>query len=385
MTQQLFKDIKQAAQQPMNTARCLPLGAYHDLQVHNEEILKVFHDDWIFVCCENQLSEKGQFFALEIAGEQIALLRSRDNNLRALSNICRHRGTPLLDIGFGHIKENIVCPYHAWTYDDEGTFKGAPFSEGSDINVQDHCLPHFRIAIWHSLIFVNLNDQGTDFTDKIAGLDKYLAHYNLASFKHHYQATTEHWHTNWKLAVENGIESYHLFKVHKQTLEQSTPTKNAFYVAGNANWTLTSGLINSPVNKLLKWFAGDYPEAHNHYLLLFLPPSFIAIITYDGIHWIHALPIDATHCSISAAGFYDKKIGKNNTADNQFTAAFLKEDQDICERVQRGMYSTKSQGGKLVKLEQILVDFHQYLAQKLFSSEVDSFQETEQAKIFLKD
>lgn len=96
----------------------------------------------------------------------------------------------------------------------------------------------------------------------------------------------EYWNSNWKLAVENAIESYHLFKVHKETLETTTPSKQAYYVAGNAEWSLTGGVIKDDRGPLRKWLSSGYPEAYNHYLLLFLAPSLIAVVTYEGLNWI---------------------------------------------------------------------------------------------------
>ena len=68
--------------------------------------------------------------AMDLAGEAIAVVRTSKGELVALSNICRHRGTPLLDEGFGMIEKNIICPYHAWTYSHEGDLKAIPFSGG---------------------------------------------------------------------------------------------------------------------------------------------------------------------------------------------------------------------------------------------------------------
>lgn len=387
MSLELLQAYQQAAQASIDQAHCLPLAAYHDQHVYDEEAQHIFHNDWVFICAEAKLQNPGDYLALDLAGEPIAIIRGQDAQLRALSNICRHRGTPLLDLGYGRIEKNIVCPYHAWTFGDNGQFKGAPMTGEVKIDKAKHCLPQFALECWNGLVFINLSEQPSEaqsraFKERIKGLDDYLGHFELQRFKHCYQLPTEHWHANWKLAVENGIESYHLFKVHKETLETQTPTKQAYYVAGSSEWTLTGGKMKDNRGKIMKWLSGSYPEVYDHYLLLFLPPSFVGIITYEGFDWIQILPVDGEHCQVIPGGLSEHKITDFGSEEFQFTNAFLTEDKVICERVQRGMHARKSQGGKLVSMEKILVDFHQYLASRLFGTQPDAFEESEQAKLF---
>jgi phenylpropionate dioxygenase-like ring-hydroxylating dioxygenase large terminal subunit len=385
MKQTLMSTYKESASSTLEQATCLPLAVYHDPSVFDAEMRGVFLNDWVFACAETTLVNAGDYFALDIAGEPIAIIRGQDTELRALSNICRHRGTPLLDLGFGQIAKNIVCPYHAWTFDDTGAFKGAPLTGDININKQTHCLPSFAVASWYGLVFVNLSDSPCSFSEKVEGLSDYLSLFELERFSHAYQMPAEHWNSNWKLAVENGIESYHLFKVHKETLETTTPSKQAYYVAGNAEWSLTGGAIKDDRGALRKWLSSSYPEAYNHYLLLFLPPSLIAVVTYEGLNWIQVLPEGPEHCSIIPGGLSEHPVKDFKSSGFQFTEAFLKEDRVICEWVQRGIHSRKSKGGKLVSLEKILVDFHQYLANRLFQSVTDEFIETEQAVRFYRE
>lgn len=384
MPDSLFKAYQRSAQAGIDEAQCLPFEVYHNPQIHQLETEKVFHNDWIFACAEDKLQKAGDYFAFDLAGEQIALIKAKDGSLNALSNICRHRGTPLLNLGFGKIEKNIVCPYHAWTYDDKGELLGLPFQGNCQLNKEEHSLPSFHLHIWQGLIFINLAPNPLAFGDKISHLEKYLAAFELERFKYSYQTKTENWQANWKLAVENGIESYHLFKVHKHTLEQVTPTKQAYYVAGSARSSLTGGEMKGVSSTLTKWFASDSQQVYNHYLLLFLPPSFVAIISYQGFDWVQILPTSEQTCSVTPGGLSTSAVKNLKSAEFQFSDEFMAEDKAICERLQRGMLSTKSSGGKLVEMERVVADFHQYLANKLFNSGIDNLVETEHGKMFLR-
>ena len=383
MNQTLLQTYQDSASAPIAKAESLPPAVYSDTDVFNQETASVFLNDWVFLCAEAKLGNPGDYFAINLAGEPVAVIRGRDGQLRALSNVCRHRGTPLLDDGFGTLAKHIVCPYHAWTFDDTGEFIGAPLTGVIKPDKAQHCLPVFAVECWQGLVFINLSRQPEPLTERLAGLDNYLGWFELSRFKEAYQMPAEQWNANWKLAVENGIESYHLFKVHKETLETVTPSKQAYYVAGSSEWSLTGGLMKDQRSTLTKWFSGKHPEAYNHYLLIFLPPSFIGILSYDGLHWIQVLPVDAEHCIVTAGGLSEHKISSFEGAEFDFTRAFLEEDKQICERVQRATHARIGRGGKLVELEQILVDFRHYLGNRLFGSQPEAFRETGEAKRFL--
>lgn len=384
MTQELLAHYAKSAQNNIEEAECLPFGVYHNQEVYELEVKQVFHKDWVFACAASALEEVGNYFAFEIAGEQVVVLRGKDGELRCLSNNCRHRGTPLLSEGFGKLGTNIVCPYHAWTFDDTGKFRGAPFVGEVKLDKSTHCLPKFSVVEWLGLVFVCLDPSPPSFADKVSGIEQYLEIFELSRFPKSYHLPTEYWDANWKLAIENGIESYHLFKVHKETLEVATPTKKAFYVTGSAQWAITGGEIKDERSTLSKWLTGSYPKAYQHYLLLYLPPSLIAVIDYEGMHWINVMPTSAESCVVNAGGISKYNITNFDTPEFTFMKAFLQEDQDICERVQRGMHSQKTSGGKLVSMEKILVDFRQYLAKQLFNAKVDERTNSEAESMFLK-
>ncbi|MCO7224942.1 aromatic ring-hydroxylating dioxygenase subunit alpha [Pleionea sp. CnH1-48] len=381
----LFQSYQSLAEASIAQAKALPFAVYHDKSVYEEETKQVFRSEWVFACAEQQLSKPGDYFAFDMAGELIAIIRGKDGTLRALSNVCRHRGTPLLDDGFGNIERNIVCPYHAWTYDDQGKLKGVPFPGDVVVDKEEHCLPGFQLESWMGLLFVNLSDKPLSLSERLRGIKEYLAFFQPERFSNGYHGETEHWQANWKLAVENGIESYHLFKVHKDTLETVTPSKQSFYVAGSSEWAITGGRMVETQSKLMKWLSGSHPEAYNHYLLIFLPPSFIGIMTYESFDWIQVLPDGPERCVIRSGGIMEYSGSYKDKALEQFNADFMAEDKAICERVQRGMHAQTGHGGKLVSMEKVVVDFRQFLASRLFNSVPDDFFQSEQAHIFLTE
>ncbi|MGI9316136.1 MAG: SRPBCC family protein, partial [bacterium] len=104
-----------------------------------------------------------------------------------------------------------------------------------------------------------------------------------------------------------------------------------------------------------------------HYLLISLPPNFVGIMTYDSLGWLNILPEGSEHSNIRAGAIFDSSAGSESAESQVFTEAFFAEDKWICARVQRGMHSCQGSGGQLVEKERVVVDFHQYLASRLFS------------------
>lgn len=375
--EQVYIDTASTA---LPNAKCLPFSLYTDPSAYQLEREKIFYNDWIFICADQQLPNPGDYFAFSLAGEPLVIIRGKDQQLRALSNICRHRGTPLNDEGFGQINR-IVCPYHAWTYKTDGELIGVPHVTDDEVDKAAHCLPEFSLEVWQGLVFVSLASSPQALAERYAKVNLYLERYDFARFDTYYNGIVEPWQCNWKLALENAMESYHLFKVHRETLEVITPTRDAFYLEGGENYSITAGKYKNSSGKLTQWLMGEGDVVDQHYVLIALPPSFVGILSRDSLAWISVQPSGADECVVRS-GALSVKGGVDN-GEGDFTAAFFAEDKMICERVQLGMSATFSSGGSLVEMERIVVDFHQYLAGRISGKPNDEIYTTDE-NIFLR-
>ncbi|GAA5443234.1 carnitine monooxygenase oxygenase subunit [Microbulbifer sp. NBRC 101763] len=351
----LLSEYRRTANSQLPNAHCLPFGAYTCETIFHREMESIFEGGWVFAAAEASLSKQGDYCAINIGRIPVAVIRGADGQLRALSNTCRHRGTPLLDTGLGNVNKRIVCPYHAWSYSLEGSLLGVPFTGKQEVNKARHCLPIYPVETWNGLVFVDVSGQAPPLSKQLSSLSNYLPIQQLDVFDAFEPGKTEYWSANWKVVMENAMESYHLFKVHRKTLETVTPTQDAYYTAGCSRWALTGGTIKS--------FLGfGKPE---HYQLLMLPPNFVAIIDPISFSWISVIPRHAGETEVQSGSLIYNGHGSNRST-RKFTDRFFAEDQWICERVQRGMNSCSGKGGTLVEAERIVVDFHHFLASRLF-------------------
>lgn len=371
------RDLLAAAMAPVGEAGALPFAAYRDEALFALEAERLFRGDWVAVCAAAALAAPGDCLAVDVGGEPVALVRGADGELRALSNVCRHRGTLMLDPGAGRLEGGrIVCPYHAWSYSDAGAFRGAPYARGADIDPEAHALPAFRVEVWMGVVFVCLSGETPPLAERLAGIAPHLAAYDMATFTTAAPlATPEVWDANWKLVVENGMESYHLFKVHANTLEKVTPTRGAYYVEGSAAWTLTGGAIVRGggagfTGRLLASLFGGGGEGGDRYTLVSIPPSFVGVATRDSWDWLAVHPLSPTSTRVFTGSLAKARPDfVTRMVSDGFATAFLEEDRAICERAQAGMNARHSAGGRLVPLERVVVDFHHYLGWRLLGEE----------------
>ncbi|MGI9273538.1 MAG: aromatic ring-hydroxylating oxygenase subunit alpha [Endozoicomonas sp.] len=366
-----LEQLKESASASAGSASALPYWAYTSQEVYEQECQKIFHRDWVFACNEFQIAKPGDRYAFILAGEPVVIIRGKDGELRAMSNACRHRGTLLADEGFSTGGNNLICPYHAWNYTQEGKLRGLPFPGDVKVDKEKHCLPRFALTVWHGLVFVNISGTAEPLEERYAALETYIKYNQPGAFNSGYDSSPTYWETNWKLAMENAMESYHLFKVHKPTLETVTPTKGAFYLEGNALWSITGGEVLDIMPKYMRLLSGKPKQVNNNYILFSLPPSFVGVLGSDGTFGYIAILPEGPGRTFTREGAVGVDMKKPKGMAKKFVDDFFAEDKFICERAFKGMTAMAAPGGQLVELERIVVDFHQYLAMRLFNHQPD--------------
>ncbi|GAB3684622.1 aromatic ring-hydroxylating oxygenase subunit alpha [Salinisphaera aquimarina] len=199
---------------PTADAICLPNEAYtHDSFLERERS-EIFDRQWVFAAVGAQIPRRGDVLPVEIAGRPVVLTRNRNGEVRAFHNVCRHRGLQLVsDRKQGCA--TLVCPYHSWAYSLDGELKKTPHFGGHDcddapgLDRSEYGLAGIRCEMWHDLIFLNLSGDAAALEHSLGPLQARWADYDLTLLRHGGTATFDV-ATNWKLAVENFVESYHL-------------------------------------------------------------------------------------------------------------------------------------------------------------------------------
>jgi phenylpropionate dioxygenase-like ring-hydroxylating dioxygenase large terminal subunit len=192
----------------------LPPNAYHSAEQHRIE-LDLLRRSWHLVCARSELTKPGQFVTLELCGVAIQV-RNFNNELVALSNVCAHRHCLLSDRAQGQ-SASMRCPYHGWEYGADGRTRKIPSPENFIGMERDTArLPRYRLATLGRLVFVCLSDDAPSLEEQFG--DRFEAFANRFGDDRALALSWNHREkVNWKVPIENSLESYHIPAVHPRT------------------------------------------------------------------------------------------------------------------------------------------------------------------------
>lgn len=326
----------------------LPIDLFGDEAIFEIEIAEIWHNDWVFATTTDAVADPGDYVPVTIGRQPVIIVRGDDYQIRALANVCSHRGAPLVDCPGS--ASRFSCPYHAWTYDTDGELLSVPYAQPDEVAQADHGLASFRVETWHGLVFVSLNPDVEPFADRVATIEPYIKPLGLDRLHHDVDGTaSETWNSNWKLVYSNALDSYSQFRVHAETIEPFSPTDASYYLAGSARSTVTGG---------------ESADRADH-VVISLPPSFVAVVYPDVMLWQAFSPVKVgqTRVTTGVAG-EDASASGTVVSLPGWDASFIDEDRAICERVQTNVFA-RWQPGPLLEIEQALGDFHEYLVWRL--------------------
>ncbi|WP_108815964.1 aromatic ring-hydroxylating oxygenase subunit alpha [Loktanella sp. Alg231-35] len=220
----MAKDIPQqtldAVRQPIAQARGLPNAHYIDPDVFEVEKKAVLFANWSGLAVTADVPEDGDAKPVEFLGIPLLLVRDRQGQVRVFQNICRHRGMMLVTEA-KKIEGAIRCPYHSWCYGTDGRLVSTPHVGGPGHNTHDAIdksllgLIEVRSHIWFDTVFINIDGNAAPFEEVHADLIARWSDFDQPMYHGGADSTfTLDLTTNWKLAVENYCESYHLPWVH---------------------------------------------------------------------------------------------------------------------------------------------------------------------------
>lgn len=199
---------------------------YTDPEIFELEMERIFGRAWIFVGHDSQIKETGDYITTDIGRHPIILIRHRDGGPRVLLNRCAHRGAKVVSDESGNAR-SLTCLYHGWSYDTDGACLAVTMPEG---NAKDFDQSKFglmnapRIGTYRGFIFASLAETGPSFEDFLgpmkANIDDLVdrapdGEILLDAGKHRY-----FFRGNWKLQVENVLDSYHVPYSHASTVNE---------------------------------------------------------------------------------------------------------------------------------------------------------------------
>ena len=351
---------------PIETANGLPNACYVDDDMFRHERDTLFRDSWAAVGFGKDIARPGMVRPVNFLGTPLLLVRNAEGEINVFENVCRHRGMILVDEP-RQLRGPITCPYHAWSYDLDGKLRRTPHVGGSGIDTHDSVNPcdlpliSVRSHVWRDVIFVNIGGEAPAFESAAASLIERWQEFE-APLVHTGEDSSISFtlDCNWKLAVENYCESYHLPFVHPDlnTYSRLEDHYNILDAGGlDAGGFAGQGTMVyqpqiSPDGRRFPHFANlsSKWDSGAEYIAFF--PNVLLGVHNDHAFAILLLP-DGNGRTVEQVEIYyaDEAVRGDEYAEMRATNTAMwrtvfAEDVDVVEGMQRGRHASGYDGGK---------------------------------------
>jgi Rieske 2Fe-2S family protein len=187
---------------------------YRSHVVYERELDEIVFRSWLYAAHVSEIPNPGDYLLFEIGEDSVIIVRGDDGEVRALMNVCRHRGARVCEEAAGN-RKTFVCPYHGWVYTIDGALKAAREMQVlEDFSTEDYPLKQARVVVYMGLIFINCDPEAAEFLGPLQALNEPLGAYDLENAKVAHKQTYQV-DANWKLVLENYLECYHCATSHR--------------------------------------------------------------------------------------------------------------------------------------------------------------------------
>ncbi len=290
---------------PLPRAKSMPAGFYTDPAIFALERERIFLKDWVFLAREDQLPANGDYRSFDTPGGPILLVRGQDGRLRCFANYCRHRGSLLLQ-GSGNCGARIMCPYHAWSYFSDGRLYGCPdMADAEGFDRTENGLVPLRLDTWAGFVFATFNPDPLPLTEHLGDLPERFGSHRLQTMRCVWTLTLPV-ACNWKLILENAMETYHTGVVHKATVGAQTqrpiPTTGD-WLCMQVMSTRSIGTMNATVPPLPQIEGLDEDARQGTYFSVIHPTVQFAV-SQDCMWWLNVTPVSEGRSVLEVGGCF---------------------------------------------------------------------------------
>ena len=345
------------------STRIQPVAAYHDEDRFMRERAQVIRTTPQPAVHSSELPAAGDFLRREVAGLPVLFTRDSDGIAHAFLNVCRHRGTRLVEDANG-CRQRFSCPYHAWTWNNRGELLGMPHAEQGFPGLNREALGLRRLGCTerHGWLWVQPDsEEAPDMDAHLGELTADFAWFESDDFRllHSDEQVRA---ANWKLIVEGGLEAYHFRVAHRDTIGPYFLDNLSTYQCYGRH--LRSVLARRTLAELRdqpteQWRLRDHAQ-----VLYTLFPVTSLLVQSDHCAWIRLEPLSAgsTRIRINTLVPRDRMTDPDDLAhwarNHQITLDTLDEDFDIGERIQAGLDSGANEHLTFGRFEGALAAFN---------------------------
>ena len=345
----------------------LPGWLYHDPEFFEAEKRAFLKRAPQIVCHESEIADPGEWRSLEYLGESVIVIRGDDRQVRAFANVCRHRGSRLVD-GEGGCAKVLTCPYHAWSYARDGRLVGVMHrQEYPGLRIAELGLKPVALEKWRGFLFVRLEEGLPSVAEMMAPYDPEVAPYRFEDLRAIGRVTLRPRDLNWKTIADNYSDHLHIPVGHPGL----TRLFGKSYGVEAQEWVdrmegeLRDDDSANPSERAYQRFlpeAEHLPATHRRKWLYYKLFPCVAFDIYpDQVDFMQWLPVSATTSVIREISYAlpdDRREMKAARYLNwRINRRVNAEDTELISRVQLGMQSASYEAGPLGTSEVSLRSF----------------------------
>jgi phenylpropionate dioxygenase-like ring-hydroxylating dioxygenase large terminal subunit len=358
--------------------RALPAWAYNHPEMTRLEYERILKPSWQIVCHLSNIPKPGDYVTLDLGSDSVVAVRAGDGSVHAFHNVCRHRGARLLE-GAANCRNYITCPYHGWSYRLSGELAAVTQKETfPGLDRAHYALKPVRSQLLLGFVFVNLGGSPLPL-EQIWGkfLGEFVPHRfeDMVPFGNFY---VEHWDCDWKVAMDNYLESYHVPIGHPGLNRLFTPDYDDQVnlptgVARGISWMRERDSARWSERMYQHMVAGvsqDLPEQHRkRWSFYSMLPNLGIDVFPDQMDFFQVLPRGPGKCTIRGASYAlpdeRREMRVVRYLSTRINRQVQREDEFLCRRVQQGLASASYEPGPLSRLENCMLEFHELLRARI--------------------
>lgn len=392
----VLEEIRTAAKRPLDVAVTLSAEAYSSPEVFAWECEHVLAAEWQCVAHVSQFPNNGDFVTLDLLGELLVVVRGKDSIIRVLSRSCPHRGMDIMPPGFGRDGEGpaesrgsgcgrtrlFLCPYHAWTFELDGGLKACPeMHQATGFCRNDWVLASYACEVWNGFVFVNLDGTATKslaerFTGMNSHIDQWASQDLVIAVERVWDCSFD-----WKVLVENFMESYRHAGAHRKTLQLLMPARDTWTEEERPHYVRCHLPYRESVREEIRsaeasgGHFGPFPAVaglgereRNEWGLILGFPTFLVATAPDSLVWYRLQPLGPGRIRLFTTMMVPRATAEHPGFSNWLEAgedaavSFHLEDMECCTAVQRSYTGRGYQRGRLSHLEMPIWLLQRYLA-----------------------
>jgi phenylpropionate dioxygenase-like ring-hydroxylating dioxygenase large terminal subunit len=358
--------------------RALPAWVYNHPEMTRLEYERILKPSWQIVCHVSSIPKAGDYVTLDLGADSVVAVRGADGAIQTFHNVCRHRGSRLLE-GGGNCRAHITCPYHGWSYRLSGELVGVPARETfPGLDRTQFSLKPVRSQVMMGFVFACVAGNPPPLEQIWGSFLAEFAPHRFEDMQPLGPSYIEHWDCDWKVAMDNYLESYHVPIGHPGLNRMFTPDYDDQLnlpsgVARGISWLRereSSQWSERMYKRMIEGVSQQLPEAHRkRWSFYSMLPNLGIDVFPDQMDFFQVLPRGPGKCTIRGGSFALPDERREMRVVRYLSARInrqvQREDEFLCRRVQLGLASGSYEPGPLSRLENCMFEFHQLLRERI--------------------